>query len=171
MLTRKQEQGLRILESIVQSQYPFVVSLSKSDKYSLAEYPTTMGVILEIDPITLSKYLGLPFAKKFKETPSLWDYYMGDNDLSFIIHLFEDEHQNILGWKFNKSMDDFITRAYSQLPANMRVNIFSSTPEYDIPSWAITSQYEEVRYSNSPREITIDRFLLAPDSRRPNFED
>ena len=164
MLTRKQEQGLRILESIVQSQYPFVVSLSKSDRYSLSEYATTMGIILEIDPITLSKYVGLPFAKKFKETPSIWDYYMNDRDLSYILHLFEDEHQHELGWQFNKGMDEFITKAYSQLPTNMRVNIYSDTPEYDIPDWAR-------RALHSPRSLTIDRFYLAPDSTRPNFED
>jgi hypothetical protein len=164
MLTRKQEQGLRILESIVQSEYPFVVSLSKSDKYPLDEYATTMGIILEIDPTTLSKYLGLPFNKKFKETPSIWDYYMNDDDLSYILHLFEDEHQHELGWQFNKGMDDFITKAYSQLPTNMRVNIYSDTPDYDIPDWAR-------RWLHSPRSITIDRFFLAKDSTRPNFED
>ena len=164
MLTRKQEQGLRILESIVQSQYPFVVSLSKSDRYSLSEYATTMGIILEIDPITLSKYLGLPFAKKFKETPSIWDYYMNDRDLSYILHLFEDEHQHELGWQFNKGMDEFITKAYSQLPTNMRVNIYSDTPEYDIPDFVKGMLH-------TPRSISIDRFYLAPDSTRPNFED
>ena len=164
MLTRKQEQGLRILESIVQSQYPFVVSLSKSDRYSLGTYATTMGIMLEIDPITLSNYLGLPFAKKFKETPSIWDYYMNDRDLSYILHLFEDEHQHELGWQFNKGMDEFITKAYSQLPTNMRVNIYSDTPEYDIPDWAR-------RTLHSPRSLTIDRFFLAKDSTRPNFED
>ena len=164
MLTRKQEQGLRILESIVQSQYPFVVSLSKSDRYSLSEYATTMGIILEIDPITLSKYVGLPFAKKFKETPSIWDYYMNDRDLSYILHLFEDEHQHVLGWQFNKGMDDFITKAYSQLPTNMRVNIYSDTPEYDIPDFVKGMLH-------TPRSISIDRFYLAPDSTRPNFED
>ena len=163
MLTRKQEQGLRILESIVQSQYPFVVSLSKSDRYPLSEYATTMGIILEIDPITLSKYLGLPFNKKFKETPSIWDYYMNDRDLSYILHLFEDEHQHVLGWQFNKGMDDFITKAYSQLPTNMRVNIYSDSPDYDIPDWAR-------RMLHSPRTISIDRFYLAKDSTRPNFE-
>ena len=163
MLTRKQEQGLRILESIVQSQYPFVVSLSKSDRYPLSEYATTMGIILEIDPITLSKYLGLPFNKKFKETPSIWDYYMNDRDLSYILHLFEDEHQHVLGWQFNKGMDDFITKAYSQLPTNMRVNIYSDSPDYDIPDWAR-------RTLHSPRSITIDRFFLAKDSTHPNFE-
>ena len=164
MLTKKQEQGLRILESIVQSQYPFVVSLSKSDRYSLSEYATTMGIILEIDPITLSKYLGLPFNKKFKETPSIWDYYMNDRDLSYILHLFEDEHQHVLGWQFNKGMEEFITQAYSQLPTNMRVNMYSDTPEYDIPDWARGMLH-------SPRSISIDRFYLAPDSTRPDFED
>ena len=164
MLTRKQEQGLRILESIVQSQYPFVVSLSKSDRYSLSEYATTMGIMLEIDPTTLSKYLGLPFAKKFKETPSIWDYYMRDRDLSYILHLFEDEHQHVLGWQFNKGMDDFITKAYSQLPTNMRVNIYSDSPDYDIPGWARKTLH-------SPRTLTIDRFFLAPDSKPPKFED
>ena len=164
MLTRKQEQGLRILESIVQSQYPFVVSLSKSDRYSLSEYATTMGIMLEIDPTTLSKYLGLPFAKKFKETPSIWDYYMRDRDLSYILHLFEDEYQHVLGWQFNKGMDEFITKAYSQLPTNMRVNIYSDSPDYDIPGWARKTLH-------SPRTLTIDRFFLAPDSKPPKFED
>ena len=164
MLTKKQEQGLRILESIVQSQYPFVVSLSKSDKYRLDEYATTMGIILEIDPTTLSKFVGLPFAKKFKEVPSMWDYYMKDDDLSYIIHLFEDEHQDKMGWKFNRDMDNFITMAYSQLPTNMRVNIYSDSPEYDIPDWAR-------RTLHSPRTLTIDRFFLAPDSKPPKFED
>ena len=164
MLTRKQEQGLRILESIVQSQYPFVVSLSKSDRYSLSEYATAMGIMLEIDPTTLSKYLGLPFAKKFKETPSIWDYYMRDRDLSYILHLFEDEYQHVLGWQFNKGMDEFITKAYSQLPTNMRVNIYSDSPDYDIPGWARKTLH-------SPRTLTIDRFFLAPDSKPPKFED
>jgi len=164
MLTRKQEQGIKILESIVQSQYPFVVSLSKSDKYRLDEYATTMGIILEIDPTTLSKFVGLPFAKKFKETPSIWDYYMRDRDLSFILHLFEDEHQHIMGWQFNKGMEEFITKVYSQLPTNMRVNIYSDSPDYDIPDWAR-------RTLHSPRTLTIDRFFLAPDSKPPKFED
>ena len=164
MLTRKQEQGLKILESIVQSEYPFVVSLSKSDRYSLSEYATTMGIMLEIDPTTLSKFVGLPFAKKFKETPSIWDYYMRDRDLSYVLHLFEDEHQHVLGWKFNKGMEEFITKAYSQLPTNMRVNIYSDSPEYDIPGWARKTLH-------SPRSLTIDRFFLAPDSKRPKFED
>lgn len=164
MLTRKQEQGLRILESIVQSQYPFVVSLSKSDRYPLDHYASTMGIKLEIDPITLSKYVGLPFNKKFKETPSLWDYYMGDGDLSFILHLFEDEHQDKMGWKFNKGMEEFITQAYSQLPANMRVNMYSHSLDYDIPDFAKGMLH-------TPRYISIDRFYLAPDSTRPNFED
>ena len=164
MLTRKQEQGLRILESIVQSQYPFVVSLSKSDRYRLDEYGTTMGIKLEIDPTTLSKFVGLPFAKKFKETPSIWDYYMRDRDLSYILHLFEDEYQHVLGWQFNKGMDDFITKAYSQLPTNMRVNIYSDSPDYDIPGWARKTLH-------SPRTLTIDRFFLAPDSKPPKFED
>ena len=164
MLTKKQEQGLRILESIVQSQYPFVVSLSKSDRYPLDHYATSMGIKLEIDPITLSKYVGLPFKDKFKDNPNLWDFYMRDDDLSFILHLFEDEHQDKMGWKFNKGMEEFITQAYSQLPANMRVNIYSDTPEYDIPDWAKGMLH-------TPRSISIDRFYLAPDSTRPNFED
>lgn len=164
MLTRKQEQGLRILESIVQSQYPFVVSLSKSDRYSLSEYASTMGIIIEIDPITLSKYVGLPFKDKFKETPSIWDYYMNDRNLSYILHLFEDEHQHVLGWQFNKGMEEFITKAYSQLPTNMRVNIYSHSSDYDIPDFAKGMLH-------TPRSISIDRFYLAPDSTRPNFED
>jgi hypothetical protein len=164
MLTRKQEQGLKILESIVQSEYPFVVSLSKSDRYRLDEYATSMGIKLEIDPTTLSKFVGLPFAKKFKETPNIWDYYMRDRDLSYILHLFEDEHQHVLGWQFNKGMDDFISKAYSQLPTNMRVNIYSDSPDYDIPDWAR-------RTLHSPRSLTIDRFFLAPDSKPPKFED
>jgi PleD family two-component response regulator len=164
MLTKKQEQGLKILESIVQSEYPFVVSLSKSDRYRLDEYATSMGIKLEIDPTTLSKFVGLPFAKKFKETPSIWDYYMRDRDLSYILHLFEDEHQHVLGWQFNKGMDDFISKAYSQLPTNMRVNIYSDSPDYDIPDWAR-------RTLHSPRSLTIDRFFLAPDSKPPKFED
>ena len=164
MLTKKQEQGIKILESIVQSEYPFVISLSKSDRYRLDEYATTLGIKLEIDPTTLSKFVGLPFAKKFKETPSIWDYYMRDRDLSYILHLFEDEHQHVLGWQFNKGMDDFISKAYSQLPTNMRVNIYSDSPDYDIPYWAR-------RTLHSPRSLTIDRFFLAPDSKPPKFED
>jgi hypothetical protein len=164
MLTRKQEQGLKILESIVQSQYPFVVSLSKSDRYKLDEYATSMGIKLEIDPTTLSKYVGLPFNKKFKEVPYMWGHYMREDDLSYILHLFGDEHQNEMGWKFNKGMEDFITQAYSQLPTNMRVNIYSDSPDYDIPDWAR-------RTLHSPRSLTIDRFFLAPDSKPPNFED
>ena len=164
MLTKKQEQGLRILESIVQSQYPFVVSLSKSDRYPLDHYATTMGIKLEIDPITLSKYVGLPFAKKFKETPKLWDLYMRDDELLFVLHLFEDEHQDKMGWKFNKGMEEFITQAYSQLPTNMRVNMYSHSSDYDIPDFAKGMLH-------TPRSISIDRFYLAPDSTRPNFED
>jgi PleD family two-component response regulator len=163
MLTKKQEQGLRILESIVQSQYPFVVSLSKSGKYELNDYATSMGIKLEIDPITLSKYVGLPLAKKFKETP-IWDLYMRDDELLFVLHLFEDKDQDKMGWKFNKGMEEFITQAYSQLPTNMRVNMYSHSPDYDIPDWANGMLH-------TPRSISIDKFYLAPDSTRPNFED
>ena len=81
MLTKKQQQGIKILESIVQSEYPFVVSLRVSEKIPLDVYPTMMGIILEIDPITLSNILDIPFHKKFKDGESTWDhwgYYTGN---------------------------------------------------------------------------------------------
>jgi hypothetical protein len=63
MFTKKQEQGIKILESIVQSEFPFVVSLNVSDKHPLDVYPTILGITLDIDPITLSNILDIPVHK------------------------------------------------------------------------------------------------------------
>ena len=166
MLTRKQEQGLRILESIVQSEYPFVVSLNVSDKNPLDLYPTILGVTLDIDPITLSNILEIPFDKKFRDRPNMWDYYSSKEiDMAYIIHLFPDEYHDITGYKFNNKMEEFMTQAYSQLPSTMRVNTYNTTPEYDIPDWVR-------RNLNSPRNINIDEFYIAKDSNRPTkFDD
>jgi hypothetical protein len=164
MLTRKQEQGLRILESIVQSEYPFVVSLTIADN-KLDAWPTMINVTLEIDPITLSNFIDIPFANKFKEK-HMWDFYSGDNsEMSYLVHLFPDEYSGEMGWKFNHMMDDFMTKAYSQLPVNMRINVYNTSPEDEIPGWALSR-------STSPRTINTERFYIAKDSKRPTrFED
>jgi len=164
MLTRKQQQGIKVLESIVQSEYPFVVSLSVSDK-PLDEYPTIMGVTLEIDPITLSNILDIPFDDKFK-SDATWDWYAGkDSSLSYIVHLFPEEYNDITGYKFNNKIEEFITQAYSQLPSIMRVNTYNTTPDYLIPDWAR-------RNPNSPRNINIETYRIVEDSKRPTkFND
>ena len=169
MLTKKQQQGIKILESIVQSEYPFVVSLKVSDRNPLDLYPTMMGVILYIDPITLSNMLDIPFHKKFKDGESTWDhwgYYVSkESELTYILHLFPDEYHDITGYKFNNKIEEFMSQVYTQLPTNMRVNVYNTTPDYDIPDWAR-------RNMNSPRTITIDRFYIVEDSNRPTrFED
>jgi hypothetical protein len=61
---------------------------------------------------------------------------MNDDDLSYILHLFEDEHQHDWGGSLTKVWMTSLLKAYSQLPTNMRVNIYSDTPDYDIPDWA-----------------------------------
>lgn len=162
MLTRKQQQGIKILESIVQSEFPFVVSLDLSTKYPLSDYATTMGVKMEIDPVTLSKFLDIPFNKKFDENPTLWTYYIGEKgiEIAFLMHFFDDEYQEETGWKFNNKMEAFITKAYSQLPSNMRINIYSHSPENEIPDWALGKL-------NNPRAISIDKFSIAKDSNIP----
>ena len=164
MLTRKQEQGLKILESIVQSEYPFIVSLTIADK-KLDVWPTMINVILEIDPITLSNFLDIPFAKKFKEQ-HIWDFYSGDNsEMGYLVHLFPDEYSSELGWKYNHKMDEFMTKVYTQLPVNMRINVYNTSPEDEIPSWALARP-------TSPRTINTERFYIAKDSKRPTrFED
>jgi hypothetical protein len=169
MLTKKQQQGIKILESIVQSEYPFVVSLKVSDRNPLDLYPTMMGVILYIDPITLSNILDIPFHKKFKDGESTWDhwgYYVSkESELTYILHLFPDEYHDITGYKFNNKIEEFMSQVYTQLPTNMRINVYNTSPEYDIPDWAR-------RHMNSPRTITIDRFYIVEDSNRPTrFED
>ena len=166
MLTRKQQQGFKILESIVQSEYPFVVTLSPSFKHHPNTYATTFGVVLTIDPVTLSKYLDLPLAKKFTSSPYLWNYYLsiGGEDLGYVVHLFDDEYQDITGWKFNSKMESFINKAYSQLPSTMRVNIYSHHPEDEIPTWALGQM-------NSPRTLSIDNIMIAKDSNVPKYED
>ena len=166
MITKKQQQGLNILESIVQSEYPFVVSLKLSDKDPLDRWPTMLNVALEVDPITLSIVYDIPFNKKFKDNPSLWDWYTSDDpSLSYIIHLFPDEYIDEMGWKLNSKMGDFISKVYTQLPVNMRINIYNTSPDYEIPDWAL-------RNLNSPRTINIESFYIAKDSNRPTrFED
>ena len=164
MLTRKQEQGIRILESIVQSEFPFVVSLSVSDK-SLDIYPSILGVVLEIDPITLSNVLDIPFDIKFK-SDQVWGYYSGkESNLSYIVHLFPEEYNEITGYRFNNKIEEFMTMAYSQLPTTLRVNSYNTTPEDLIPDWA-------KRLPSSPRNINIEKFYIVEDSKRPTrFED
>ena len=164
MLTRKQEQGIKILESIVQSEYPFVVSLTISEK-KLDVWPTMINVTLEIDPITLSNFVDIPFGKKFKE-PHIWDFYSGDkSEMGYLVHLFPDQYSDEMGWKYNHKMDEFMTKVYSQLPVNMRINVYNTSPEDEIPSWALARP-------TSPRTINTERFYIAKDSKRPTrFED
>ena len=165
MLTRKQQQGIKILESIVQSEYPFVVSLRVSDE-PLDKYPTMLNVILEIDPITLSTLYDLPFDKKFKSDMT-WEYYSGkESSLGYLVHLFPDEYHEEFGWRYNNKIEAFMTQAYTQLPSTMRVNSYNTTPEDQIPDWAL-------RYkSGHPRKITIDKFRIVDDSKRPTrFKD
>ena len=169
MLTRKQEQGIKILESIVQSEYPFVVSLKVSDRNPLDLYPTILGITLDIDPITLSNIFNIPFHNKFKDGESTWDhwgYYASkESEMSYLIHLFPDEYHDIVGYKFNNKMEEFISKVYTQLPSNMRINVYNTTPDYLIPDWA-------QRNPTSPRTITIERFYIVEDSNRPTrFED
>ena len=165
MLTRKQEQGIKILESIVQSEYPFVVSLKVSD-IPLDIYPSMLNVILEIDPITLSNLYDLPFDDRFK-SESTWEWYRSDkSNLSYLIHLFPEEYHEEFGWRYNIKMQEFMTQAYTQLPSTMRVNSYNTTPEDQIPDWVL-------RYkSGHPRNINIDRFHIVDDSKRPTrFKD
>jgi len=164
MLTRKQEQGIRILESIVQSEFPFVVSLSISDK-RLDIYPTILGVVLEIDPITLSNVLDIPFDIKFK-SDQVWKWYSGkESNLSYMVHLFPEEYNEITGYRFNNKIEEFMTKAYSQLPSTMRVNSYNTTPDDLIPDWA-------KRLPSSPRNINIEKFYIVEDSNKPTrFED
>ena len=164
MLTRKQEQGIRILESIVQSEFPFVVSLSVSDK-PLDIYPSILGVVLEIDPITLSNVLDIPFDIKFK-SDQVWKWYSGkESNLSYMVHLFPEEYNEITGYRFNNKIEEFMTKAYSQLPTTLRVNSYNTTPEDLIPDWA-------KRLPSSPRNINIERFYIVQDSNKPTrFED
>jgi hypothetical protein len=163
MLTRKQEQGIRILESIVQSEYPFVVSLKVSDK-PLDIYPSILEVELEIDPITLSNVLDIPFDIKFKSN-EVWGYYSGkDSNLSYVVHLFPEEYNEITGYRFNNKIEDFMTKAYTQLPTTMRINSYSTTPDDLIPDWA--------KRLNLPRNFNIGKFYIAQDSNKPTrFED
>ena len=165
MLTRKQEQGLKILESIVQSEYPSVVSLTLSKKHPFNSYESMLGIKLTIDPLTLSKYFNIPIGEKFINNPRLWKFYMDDSDdMSFVVHFFDEKYEDITGWRFNKQMEKFITMAYSQLPVNMRVNRYSNTPENQIPSWALDSLHK-------PRTINIDSINIAKDSNIPQFDD
>jgi hypothetical protein len=165
MLTRKQEQGLKILESIVQSEYPFVVSLTLSKKHPFNTYESMLGIKLTIDPLTLSKYFDIPIADKFIENPRLWKFYVDDSDdISFVVHFFDDKYQDITGWRFNKEMEKFITKAYSQLPVNMRVNQYSNTPEDKIPEWALGALHK-------PRFINIDSINIAKDTNLPQYDD
>ena len=104
MLTRKQQQGIKILESIVQSEYPFVVSLSIVEN-KLDAWPTMINVILEIDPITLSNFVDIPFDSKFR-SDRIWDFYSGgDSEMGYLVHLFPDEYSGEMGWKYNHMMD------------------------------------------------------------------
>ena len=165
MLTRKQEQGLKILERIVQSEYPFVVSLTLSKKHPFNTYESMLGIKLTIDPLTLSKYFNIPIGEKFINNPRLWKFYIDDSDdMSFVVHFFDEKYEDITGWRFNKQMEKFITIAYSQLPVNMRVNRYSNTPEDQIPSWALDSLHK-------PRTINIDSINIAKDSNIPQFDD
>lgn len=165
MLTRKQQQGIKILESIVQSEYPFVISLKVDNtEEELLRWPTTLSVSLEIDPITLRNILDIPFDKKFKERHS-WNYYTGDkSNLTYLVHFFPDEYHDITGFRFNAKMEDFMSKVYTQLPANLRVNVYNLTPEDEIPSWALGKQ--------QPRSINIGNFTVVPDVSDPTvFND
>lgn len=166
MLTRKQQQGIKILESIVQSEYPFIVSLRLSDD-PLDKYPTMLNVILEIDPITLSNLFDIPFDDKFK-IGSTWEYYSGkESNLSYLVHLFPEEYHEEFGWRYNNIIEEFMTKAYTQLPSTMRVNSYNTTPEDQIPDWVL-----RFKLGGHPRNINIETYRIVGDSKRPTkFQD
>lgn len=160
MLTNKQEQGFKILNTIVVSEFPFIKKIEPV-KEDLFKWAFSFDVILHIDVKKLSKNLGIELSEKFK--------YMDDKTLkmkiddwnswnfSYVYHFFDKSFEEELGNNFNRKISDFMSTAYKQLPKDFRINIYENHLSKDDPFVIRTANF------NDPKTIDISKMIFYAD--------
>jgi hypothetical protein len=127
MITNKQEQGFKILNGIVTSEFPFIKKVIPIEE-GVYTWSFSFDVILHIDILLLSKFLGLELSERFrymdKKTFNMVIEEWNTWGLNFVYHFFEKNYEPELSNDFNKKIENFMFRAYSQLPKDFRINVY-----------------------------------------------
>lgn len=158
MITNKQEQGFRILNSIVVSEFPFIKKVEPKME-DLFKWAFSFDVVLHIDILVLSKILGIELSEKFKNMDkeklkmliSDWNSW----SLSYVYHFFNEDYNEELGNKFNKNLETFMKRVYSQLPKDLRINEYENHPE--------KNKSDLHKTFNGPKNIEISKMVFYAD--------
>lgn len=134
MITNKQEQGFKILNGIVTSEFPFIKKVIPIEE-EVYKWSFSFDVILHIDILLLSKFLGLELSERFrymdKKTFNMIIEEWNTWGLSFVYHFFEKDYEPELANDFNKKIENFMFRAYSQLPKDFRINVYEGRPKQE----------------------------------------
>jgi hypothetical protein len=155
MITNKQEQGFKILNSIVVSEFPFIkkVEPRMDDLYKWA---FSFDVILHIDILVLSKILDIELSERFsnmdKEKLKMLISDWNSWNLSYVYHFFKKDYDEELGNKFNKKLETFMSRLYSQLPKDLRINEYENHPD--------RNKSELHKTFNSSKTIEINKMVF-----------
>jgi hypothetical protein len=155
MITNKQEQGFKILNSIVVSEFPFIKKVEPimDDLYKWA---FSFDVILHIDILVLSKILDIELSERFsnmdKEKLKMLISDWNSWNLSYVYHFFKKDYDEELGNKFNKKLETFMSRLYSQLPKDLRINEYENHPD--------RNKSELHKTFNSSKTIEINKMVF-----------
>ena len=66
MITNKQEQGFKVLNNVVTTEFPFIKKIVPQ-KENVYLWSYSFEVDLHINLLELQKYVGMPFSEKFKD--------------------------------------------------------------------------------------------------------
>jgi len=159
MITNKQEQGFRMLNSVVTTEFPFIKKIVPQ-KENVYRWIYSFDVDLHINIFELQKYVGIPFSEKFKEMDieKLEDVIFNWNKwgLSYIAHFFDDIDDS-LGYKFNRKIEEYMFKVYSQLPKQFRINCFENHPKKDEVEDYLKRAFEE------PKKVGIGNMIFYVD--------
>lgn len=159
MITNKQEQGFKVLTNVVTTEFPFIKKIVPQ-KENVYLWSYSFEVDLHINLLELQKYVGMPFSEKFKDMDieKLRDVIFDYNKwgLSYIAHFFDDRDL-ILGHKFNRKIEEYMFKVYSQLPKQFRINCFENHPKKDEVIDLLRSTFED------PKKVGIGNMIFYVD--------
>jgi len=159
MITNKQEQGFKVLNNVVRTEFPFIKKIVPQ-KENLYHWSYSFDVDLHINLLELSKFVGIPLSEKFKEMSIeklkdiLFDYNKWT--LSYVSHFFDDSDE-ILGHLFNRKIEEYMFKVYSQLPKQFRINCYENHPKKDEVIDLLRDTFED------PKKVTIGNMIFYVD--------
>jgi hypothetical protein len=159
MITNKQEQGFKVLNSVVTTEFPFIKKIVPQ-RENVYHWIYSFDVDLHINLLELSKYVGMPFSEKFKDMDieKLRDVMFDWNKwgLSYVSHFFDDIDDS-LGYKFNRKIEEYMFKVYSQLPKEFTINCHENHPKKDEVMDLLKHTFEE------PKKVGIGNVIFYVD--------